>query len=99
DRLIVDPHRPYTVVLGGSKVSDKLAVIDNIPDRADTLLIGGGMAYTFLKAQGYDVASSLLEEDQLPVVPDYLQRSADGAAKIVIPTDTVVADDLRADAP
>ena len=58
------------MVLGGSKVSDKLAVIDNLLDRADTLLIGGGIAYTFLKAQGYDVASSLLEEDQLPVVQD-----------------------------
>src|SRR5699024_10196144 len=98
NRLMVEPRRPYTVVLGGSKVSDKLAVIDNLLDRADTLLIGGGMAYTFLKAQGYDVASSLLEEDQLPVVQDYLQRSADGAAKIVIPTDTVVAEAFRADA-
>src|SRR5699024_1221513 len=98
DRLIVDPHRPYTVVLGGSKVSDKLAVIDNLLDRADTLLIGGGMAFTFLKAQGHDVASSLLEEDQIPVVKDYLQRSAAGAAKIIIPTDTVVAEAFSADA-
>ena len=98
NQLIIEPRRPYTVVLGGSKVSDKLAVIDNLLDRADTLLIGGGMAYTFLKARGYDVASSLLEEDQLPVVQEYLQRSADGAAKIVIPTDTVVAEAFRPDA-
>lgn len=98
NRLIVEPRRPYTVVLGGSKVSDKLAVIDNLLDRADTLLIGGGMAYTFLKAQGHDVASSLLEEDQLPVVKDYLQRSAAGAAKIIVPTDTVVAEAFSADA-
>lgn len=98
DRLIVDPQRPYTVVLGGSKVSDKLAVIDNLLDRADTLLIGGGMAYTFLKAQGHDVASSLLEEEQIPVVKEYLQRSAAGAAKIVLPTDTVVAKAFSADA-
>lgn len=98
DRLITDPQRPYTVVLGGSKVSDKLAVIDNLLDRADTLLIGGGMAYTFLKAQGYDVASSLLEEDQIPVVKDYLARSASGAAKIIVPVDTVVAEAFSADA-
>jgi len=98
DRLITEPKRPYTVVLGGSKVSDKLAVIDNLLDRADRLLIGGGMAYTFLKAQGHDVASSLLEEDQIPIVKDYLQRSADGAADIVVPVDTVVAAAFQADA-
>lgn len=98
NRLIVQPQRPYTVVLGGSKVSDKLAVIDNLLDRADALLIGGGMAYTFLKAQGHDVASSLLEEDQLPVVKDYLRRSEAGAAKIVVPIDTVVAESFSADA-
>lgn len=98
DRLIVDPQRPYTVVLGGSKVSDKLAVIDNLLDRADTLLIGGGMAFTFLKAQGHDVASSLLEEDQIPVVKDYLRRSEAGAANIVIPTDVIVAEAFSAEA-
>lgn len=92
DRLIFEPQRPYTVVLGGSKVSDKLAVIDNLLDRADTLLIGGGMAYTFLKAQGHDVASSLLEEDQIPVVKNYLRRAEAGAAKIIVPIDTVVAE-------
>ncbi len=98
DQLIVEPKRPYTVVLGGSKVSDKLAVIDNLLDRADTLLIGGGMAYTFLKAQGHDVASSLLEEDQIPVVKDYLARSEAGAAKIVVPVDTIVAAAFSSDA-
>src|SRR5699024_10594473 len=89
---------PYTVVLGGSKVSDKLAVIDNLLDRADTLLIGGGMAFSFLKAQGHDIASSLLEEDQIPVVQDYLRRSEAGAAKIVVPTDVVVAETFSANA-
>ena len=98
DKLIVEPQRPYTVVLGGSKVSDKLAVIDNLLDRADTLLIGGGMAYTFLKAQGHDVASSLLEEDQIPVVKEYLQRAAAGAANIVVPVDTFVAEAFHNDA-
>lgn len=98
NRLIDSPQRPYTVVLGGSKVSDKLAVIDNLLERADKLLIGGGMAYTFLKAQGHDVASSLCETDHIPTVKKYLERSAAGAAEIVLPTDTVVAKAFRADA-
>lgn len=98
NQLIAEPRRPYTVVLGGSKVSDKLAVIDNLLDRADTILIGGGMAYTFLKAQGHDVASSLLEEDQISVVTEYLRRSEAGSAKIVLPVDTVVAETFDAQA-
>src|SRR5699024_4008897 len=97
-RPIVDPHRPYTVVLGGSKASDNLAVIDNLLDRADTLLIGGGVAFTFLKAQGHDVASSLLEEEQIPVGKAYLRRYEAGAARVVIPTDVIVAEAFSADA-
>jgi phosphoglycerate kinase len=97
-RLTVEPERPFVVVLGGSKVSDKLAVIDRLLDIADELLIGGGMAFTFLKAQGHDVASSLLEEDQLETVKGYLDRSAKGAAKIVLPTDVVDASAFAADA-
>ena len=68
-RLTVDPARPYVVVLGGSKVSDKLGVIDNLLGKADKLLIGGGMVFTFLKAQGHEVGKSLLEEDQLETLP------------------------------
>ena len=71
-RLTEDPARPYVVVLGGSKVSDKLGVIDNLLGKADTLLIGGGMVFTFLKAQGHEVGKSLLEEDQLDTCRDYL---------------------------
>ncbi|MFB2571428.1 phosphoglycerate kinase [Micrococcus sp. IITD107] len=97
-KLTGEPERPYVVVLGGSKVSDKLAVIDNLIDRADTLLIGGGMLFTFLKAQGHDVGSSLLEEDQVEVVQDYLKRSAGGGARIVLPTDIVMASGFSADA-
>lgn len=97
-RLTQDPQRPFAVALGGSKVSDKLAVIDRLLDVADELLIGGGMAFTFLKAQGHDVASSLLEEDQLDTVRSYLKRSEDGAAKIVLPTDVVLASAFAADA-
>lgn len=98
NQLTADPQRPYVVALGGSKVSDKLAVIDNLLDRADTLVIGGGMVFTFLKAQGYEVGSSLLEEDQIPVVQDYLQRSEKGAARIILPTDIVMAEKFAADA-
>lgn len=97
-KLTGEPERPYVVVLGGSKVSDKLAVIDNLIDRADTLLIGGGMLFTFLKAQGHEVGASLLEEDQVDVVKDYLRRSAEGGATIVLPTDIVMASGFAADA-
>lgn len=97
-RLTEDPERPFVVVLGGSKVSDKLAVIDRLLDVADELLVGGGMMFTFLKAQGHDVAGSLLEQDQLATVRGYLARSEVGAAKIVLPTDVVVAAAFAADA-
>ncbi|WBL18326.1 phosphoglycerate kinase [Citricoccus sp. NR2] len=98
NRLTETPERPYVVALGGSKVSDKLAVIDNLMDRADTLLIGGGMVFTFLKAQGYNVGSSLLEEDQIPVVTAYLERAKQGGCQIVLPTDIVMAASFAADA-
>ncbi len=89
-RLTVDPERPYVVVLGGSKVSDKLGVIDNLLGKADRLLIGGGMVFTFLKAQGYEVGNSLLEEDQLDTCRAYLTRAAESGVDIVLPTDIVV---------
>lgn len=92
------PKRPYVVVLGGSKVSDKLAVIENLMGRADHLLIGGGMVFTFLKALGHNVGSSLLEEDQLDVVKGYLQRARELGCEIVLPTDIVMASKFGADA-
>ncbi len=98
-RLTDDPERPYAVVLGGSKVSDKLGVIDNLLGKADRLLIGGGMVFTFLKAQGHEVGRSLLEEDQLDVVRRYLARAEASGVEIVLPTDIVVAPELAADAP
>jgi phosphoglycerate kinase len=91
-RLTETPERPYVVVLGGSKVSDKLGVIDNLLGKADKLLIGGGMVFTFLKAQGHEVGKSLLEEDQIPVVLGYLERAQQSGVEIVLPTDIVVAD-------
>ncbi|HKU35163.1 MAG TPA: phosphoglycerate kinase [Paenarthrobacter sp.] len=97
-KLTTDTQRPYVVVLGGSKVSDKLAVIDNLLGKADTILVGGGMLFTFLAAAGHKVAGSLLEEDQIPVVQDYLKRAADAGTSFVIPTDVVVASRFAADA-
>ncbi len=89
-RLTADPERPYAVVLGGSKVSDKLGVIENLLETADRLLIGGGMVFTFLKAQGHEVGKSLLEEDQVDVCLGYLQRAENAGVQIVLPTDVVV---------
>ncbi|MGZ4450132.1 MAG: phosphoglycerate kinase [Nocardioides sp.] len=89
-RLTVDPARPYVVVLGGSKVSDKLGVIDNLLGKADKLLIGGGMVFTFLKAQGHEVGKSLLEDDQLDTCRSYLQRAEESGVQILLPTDIVV---------
>jgi phosphoglycerate kinase len=91
-RLTESPERPYAVVLGGSKVSDKLGVIDNLLDKADTLLIGGGMVFTFLKAQGHEIGTSLLEDDQVDTCKDYLARAADRGVTLLLPTDIVVAD-------
>ncbi len=98
-RLTEEPSRPYVVVLGGSKVSDKLGVIDNLLGKADRLLIGGGMVFTFLKAQGHEVGKSLLESDQLDVVRRYLTRAEASGVDIVLPTDVVVAPEFDADAP
>lgn len=98
DRLTESPERPYTVVLGGSKVSDKLGVIAHLLPRVDALLIGGGMLFTFLAAQGHKVGSSLLEEDQIDTVKGYLAEAAERGVDIVLPTDVVVAERFAADA-
>jgi len=97
-RLTVDPARPFAVVLGGSKVSDKLAVIENLLTIADRLLIGGGMVFTFLAAQGHEVGSSLLESDQLDTVRGYLGTARERGVEVVLPVDVVVADAFSADA-
>ncbi|WP_406716972.1 phosphoglycerate kinase [Trueperella pyogenes] len=94
-----DPARPYTVILGGSKVSDKLGVIDNLLDKADRLLIGGGMAYTFLKAMGNEVGTSLLEEDFVEKAGEYLKKAKDAGVEMLVPVDNVTAPEFNADAP
>lgn len=98
ERITTSPERPSVVVLGGSKVSDKLGVIDHLIERVDTLLIGGGMMFTFLKAQGHDVGASLLEEDQLGTVTSYLKRAEERGVKLLLPVDVVVAERFAADA-
>ncbi|WP_328839855.1 phosphoglycerate kinase [Streptomyces europaeiscabiei] len=90
-KLTDDVQRPYVVALGGAKVSDKLAVIDQLLGKADRILIGGGMAYTFLKAKGYEIGSSLLQEDQLAAVTEYVERAERTGVELVLPVDAVVA--------
>ncbi|WP_289233043.1 phosphoglycerate kinase [Barrientosiimonas endolithica] len=95
---LTDPQRPYVVALGGAKVSDKLGVIANLLTTADRLLIGGGMVFTFLKAQGHEVGSSLLEEDQVDTVRGYLEEAERRGVEIVLPVDIVAATAFSADA-
>jgi phosphoglycerate kinase len=96
--LTTSPARPYVVVLGGSKVSDKIGVIDHLLPKVDKLLIGGGMVFTFLAALGYKVGSSLLERDQIPTVTEYLKRAKELGVEVVLPTDIIVASKFGADA-
>ncbi|MEV8402930.1 phosphoglycerate kinase [Streptomyces niveus] len=101
-KLTDDVARPYAVVLGGAKVSDKLGVIDHLLEKADRILIGGGMAYTFLKAQGHEVGASLLQEDQIPAVQEYLKRADERGVEFVLPVDVLVGTsfpDLKTKAP
>jgi phosphoglycerate kinase len=98
-QLTENPRRPYVVVLGGAKVSDKLAVIENLLKTADTLVVGGGMVFTFLAAQGHEVGKSLLEQDQIETVKGYLDDAAAGGKQIVLPTDIIVAPEFKADSP
>ncbi|GGB34001.1 phosphoglycerate kinase [Flexivirga endophytica] len=97
-RLTTSPQRPYAVVLGGAKVSDKLGVIENLLGKADMLLIGGGMVFTFLAAQGREVGKSLLEQDQVARVKGYLADAENRGVKIVLPTDVVAATEFSGDA-
>ncbi|MGI5272196.1 phosphoglycerate kinase [Nonomuraea sp. CA-218870] len=97
-KLTDDTERPYVVVLGGAKVSDKLGVIANLLTSVDRLLIGGGMAYTFLKAQGHEVGGSLLQEDQLDQVRGFLSEAAERGVDLVLPVDVLAATHFAADA-
>lgn len=96
--IMANPARPFVVILGGSKVSDKLGVIGNLISRVDRLLIGGGMAYTFLAAQGYEVGNSLLEADQIDTVKGFIAQAAERGVELLLPVDFVIADAFAADA-
>lgn len=97
-RVVNDPETPFTVVLGGSKVSDKLGVIENLLPRVNRLVIGGGMLFTFLAAQGHAVAKSLLEAEQLDTVKGYIDEAAERGVELLLPSDIVVAEKFAADA-
>lgn len=96
-KVLADPDRPYAVVLGGAKVSDKLGVISNLLGSVDRILIGGGMCYTFLAAQGHEVGDSLLEADQIDTVRGVLEDAAARGVEVVLPIDIVVAREFKAD--
>jgi phosphoglycerate kinase len=94
-KALADPTRPFVAVLGGAKVSDKIGVIENLLPKVDQLIVGGGMANTFLKARGYEVGASLVEEDKVALAADLLRRAGE---KLVLPVDVVVADEFKAEA-
>ena len=99
DKVLNNPVRPYVVVLGGSKVSDKLGVINNLISKVDKLLIGGGMAFTFLKAQGFEVGDSLLEVDRIDEVKQLIKTAQEKNVEIVLPIDVVISKELDGSAP
>jgi phosphoglycerate kinase len=93
-RLLAEPERPFIAILGGAKVSDKLAVLDTLIDRVDALLLGGGMANTVLRARGFDVGNSLREDDRIPDARALLARAAERGVRVLLPVDAVVASSL-----
>jgi phosphoglycerate kinase len=98
DKVLHSNEKPFTAILGGAKVSDKIMLIENLLERANNIIIGGGMAYTFLRAQGKEIGSSLCEEDKLDLANELLQKAKDKNVKIILPTDSVIADKFAADA-
>ncbi|MCA9399708.1 MAG: phosphoglycerate kinase, partial [Candidatus Omnitrophica bacterium] len=93
-KAIHNPERPFVVILGGAKVSDKILLIENLLTKADTIIISGGMAYTFLKAQGQEIGKSLLEEDRIPVAKELLEKAEKAGVKIALTSDFLVVDDF-----
>ncbi len=91
------PERPFVAILGGAKVSDKIGVIENLINKVDTIIVGGGMAYTFLKAQGYDIGKSLLEEDKIDLAKSLLQKAIDNKVALILPVDVVAAKEFKND--
>jgi phosphoglycerate kinase len=96
-KLTVEPARPYGVVLGGSKVSDKIGVISNLLNKVDVMAIGGGMVFTFLAAQGYQIGKSLVEVDLIPTVKELIEKAQKAGVRLILPTDIVVAPEFTID--
>ncbi|MFC7064083.1 phosphoglycerate kinase [Halobacillus seohaensis] len=93
-KALSNPERPFTAIIGGAKVKDKIGVIDNLIDKVDHLIIGGGLAYTFVKAQGHEIGKSLLEEDKIDLAKQYMKKAEEKGVDFVMPEDVVVADDF-----
>ncbi|PSL46984.1 phosphoglycerate kinase [Salsuginibacillus halophilus] len=96
-QALADPERPFTAIIGGAKVKDKIGVIDHLLDKVDHLIIGGGLAYTFVKAQGYEIGQSLLEEDKIEVAKEYMEKAKANGVSFHMPQDVIVADDFGRD--
>ncbi|TFD95857.1 phosphoglycerate kinase [Jeotgalibacillus sp. R-1-5s-1] len=97
-KALSNPERPFTAIIGGAKVKDKIGVIDHLLDKVDNLIIGGGLAYTFVKAQGHEIGKSLLEEDKIDLAKEFMKKAEDKGVKFYMPVDIVVADDFSNDA-
>ncbi|PYZ95796.1 phosphoglycerate kinase [Alteribacter lacisalsi] len=97
-KALLDPERPFTAIIGGAKVKDKIGVIDNLLEKVDNLIIGGGLAYTFIKARGYEIGKSLLEEDKIELAKEFMAKAEKNGVNLYMPEDVVVADDFGEDA-
>ena len=97
-KTLENPERPFVAILGGKKVSDKIAVIDSLLEKVDTLIIGGGMAYTFFKSKGYNVGNSICEEDKLELAQNLIKKAKDKNVKLVLPIDNIIADEFSPNA-
>jgi phosphoglycerate kinase len=93
-KALENPERPFTAIIGGAKVKDKIDVIDNLLEKVDNLIVGGGLAYTFMKAKGYEIGKSLLEEDKIELAKSFMEKAEEKGVQFVMPEDTVVADDF-----
>jgi phosphoglycerate kinase len=98
DKVILDTQRPFTAILGGAKVSDKILIIENLIEKAGNIIIGGGMAYTFFKAMGFDIGSSLVEEERLDTAKEVMAKAKANGCMLLLPMDSVIADKFAADA-
>ncbi|MDC3416178.1 phosphoglycerate kinase [Aquibacillus salsiterrae] len=97
-KALSNPERPFTAIIGGAKVKDKIGVIENLLDKVDNLIVGGGLAYTFVKAKGYEIGKSLLEEDKIDLAKEFMQKAEEKGVNFVLPVDVIVADDFSNDA-